>query len=47
LGFVLQNPDFKAVIQKQASPNLILNALERAEAASSPVSSSTINVDVK
>jgi PTS system nitrogen regulatory IIA component len=33
LGYVLQNPGFKAAIQKQASPEVITSALAKAEAA--------------
>ncbi len=33
LGFVLQNHDFKAAIQKQASPETIMNTLMKAEAS--------------
>jgi nitrogen PTS system EIIA component len=32
LGFVLQNPDFKAALKRQAPPHELMAALERAEA---------------
>jgi nitrogen PTS system EIIA component len=43
LGFVLQNHDFKAAIQQQASPEVIFNVLTKAE-ASIPAS---IGVEIK
>jgi PTS system nitrogen regulatory IIA component len=47
LGYVLQNPDFKAAIQTQASPEAILDALARAEAAIPAATNINNGVEIK
>ena len=47
LGYVLQNPGFKEAIQKQASPEVIIDALARAEAAIPATSNINSSVEIK
>jgi PTS system nitrogen regulatory IIA component len=47
LAYVLQNPGFKSVIQKQASPEVIIDALARAEAAIPATSNIDSSVEIK
>lgn len=47
LGYVLQNPVFKSAIQTQASPDAILDALARAEAAIPAAANINNNVEIK
>ena len=47
LGFVLQNPGFKAVIRRQAPPEVILEALARAEACIPTTNNIQNNVEIK
>lgn len=47
LGFVLQNPGFRAAIQKQASPEVILDALARAETAIPETNNINNSVEIK
>jgi nitrogen PTS system EIIA component len=47
LAYVLQNPGFKSVIQKQASPEVIIDALARAEATIPATSNIDNSVEIK
>lgn len=47
LGFVLQNPGFRAAIQKQASPEVILDALAKAETAIPETNNINNSVEIK
>jgi nitrogen PTS system EIIA component len=47
LGFVLQNPGFKAAVQRQASPDILIDALARAEASIPVTSNIDNNVEIK
>jgi PTS system nitrogen regulatory IIA component len=47
LGFVLQNPGFKAMIHRQAPPEVIIEALARAEAGIPTTNNIQKNVEIK